>query len=182
MDAFFPELTQLFDPSKPLGYLNFSDGRADPRFRKLLADVFGHLLAKRDPAPWITVRDWLLAAAEDLERSGSAAFADSSRAKEVVRIACGELLTAYREHHRDLLAHQPDAALFTAFFLARCCESVLPELAAGTTPLGVVPNALLNLNDFVGYRPIAILETRPQTEFYPHEKVCAIPLLSLIHI
>ena len=176
MDAYFPELTRLFDPTKPLGYLNFSDGRADARFRKLMADVFEHLLARYDPAPWETVGQWLLNAADDLERSGSAAFQDLTRAKDAVRIAFDELPKGYRDHHRDLLAHQPDAALFTAFFMARCCEAVLPELAAGTFPLKIVPNCLLTLNDFVGYRPIAILETRPQTDFYPHEKVSAIPL------
>lgn len=176
MDAFFPELTRLFDPTKPLGYLNFSDGRADPRFRKLLADVFEHLLEKYDPAPWATTGAWLLTTATDLEKSGSAAFQDLSRARAVVELAFGELLTAYRDHHSDLLGHQPDAALFTAFFMARCCEAVMPELAAATPALSVIPNCLLNLNDFVGYRPIAILETRPQTDFYPHEKVSAIPL------
>jgi len=176
MDAFFPELTRLFDPTKPLGYLNFSDGRADVRFRKLLADVFEYLLNHADPAPWATTGAWLLSAADDLEQSGSAAFQDLSRAREVATIAFGELLVGYRDHHRDLLAHQPDAALFTAFFLARCCESAMAELAAGTFPLKIVPNCLLTLNDFVGYRPIAILETRPQTDFYLHEKVSAIPL------
>jgi len=176
MDAFFPELTRLFDPTKPLGYLNFSDGRADVRFRKLLADVFEYLLNHADPAPWATTGAWLLSASDDLEQSGSAAFQDLSRAREVVAIAFGELLVGYRDHHRDLLAHQPDAALFTAFFLARCCESAMAELAAGTFPLKIVPNCLLTLNDFVGYRPIAILETRPQTDFYLHEKVSAIPL------
>ena len=41
------------------------------------------------------------------------------------------------------------------------------------------------LNDFVGHRPIAILETRPQGEPYDHERHRPLPLylkLSLIHI
>src|SRR5206468_2112758 len=64
------------------------------------------------------------------------------------------------------------ADLFTAFFLARCCEATLAARAAGK-PLAAALDAL---NDFVGYRPIAVLETRPQTDFYPHEKVCPVPL------
>ena len=35
--------------------------------------------------------------------------------------------------------------------------------------------ALALLNDYIGYRPIAVLETRPNTEYYPHEKVRPVP-------
>ncbi len=40
----------------------------------------------------------------------------------------------------------------------------------------IVPNVLRRLNDYVGHRPIAILETRPQTDYYPHEKLRPVPL------
>jgi hypothetical protein len=75
----FPELTRRFDGAPVLGYLNFSDGRPDPRFRKALADVFAFLLDAGDRAPWKTVFDWLTARAEELERSGSAASATCRR-------------------------------------------------------------------------------------------------------
>src|SRR5205807_1962707 len=39
-----------------------------------------------------------------------------------------------------------------------------------------VGGALHKLNDFVGHRPIAILETRPRGEPYDHERVRPIPL------
>ncbi|MCU0704503.1 MAG: hypothetical protein MUF18_11050 [Fimbriiglobus sp.] len=169
MDALLPELTRRFDPSKPIGYLNFSDGRPDPRFRALLADATGFVLESNDPTPWATLRRWLLAACDDLERSGSAAFKDVTQAREVLALALEAVPAAYRKHHADLLAHQPDAALLTPFFLARCCEVALTEWAAGTNDPA---KCVAALNDFVGYRPIAVLETRPQTDFYTHEKVC----------
>ncbi len=173
MDALLPELTRRFDPSKPIGYLNYSDGRPDPRFRTLLADAYGFLLQSHDPTPWVTVRRWLLAACDDLEKSGSSAFKDVTQAREVLALALEGVPPAYRQHHTDLLAHQPDAALFTPFFLARCCEVALVERAAGTSD---ATRCMAALNDFVGYRPIALLETRPQTDFYPHEKVCPLPV------
>src|SRR5262249_4715345 len=40
----------------------------------------------------------------------------------------------------------------------------------------VVTGALNHVNDFVGHRPIAILETRPKGEPYAHERVRPIPL------
>ncbi|HJZ90125.1 MAG TPA: hypothetical protein VKE40_04585, partial [Gemmataceae bacterium] len=36
--------------------------------------------------------------------------------------------------------------------------------------------AVQRLNDYVGHRPIALLETRPQTEFYAHERLRPVPL------
>jgi hypothetical protein len=171
-EALFPELVRRFDGASQLGYLNFSDGRPDPRFRKALAEVFGFLLTAGDPAPWATTHGWLTARAADLEASGSAAFRDLAQAKEVLPTAFRDVPAAYRRHHADLLPHQPDSLLFNAFFLARCCEAVLACRSVGRDP----EDAVGMLNDFVGYRPIAVLETRPQTDFFPHEKVCPVPL------
>ena len=63
MDAAYPELNRRFDPTKPVGYLNFSDGRADVRFRTFLAEFYAARLALNDDAPWITLRGWLLTTA-----------------------------------------------------------------------------------------------------------------------
>ena len=176
MEHMLPELSRLFDARPVLGYLNFSDGRPDPKFRKALADLFGFLLAAADPAPWRTTLAWLTSRVAELEQSDSPAFRDLGQAKVILPIAFDAVPSAYREHHRDLLAHQPDSLLFNAFFLSRACELVLAETSAGTSPDRIVPAALAGLNEYVGYRPIAVLETRPQTDFYPHEKVAPVPL------
>ena len=63
MDGIYAELGRRFDAGKLLGYLNFSDGRPDLRFRKLLADVFAHRIDAGDTTPWQTTADWLARAA-----------------------------------------------------------------------------------------------------------------------
>ncbi len=172
MDALFPDLTRRFDGAKLVGYLNFSDGRPDPKFRAGVADIWAALLAAGDPTPWQTLPRWLTARADELQAGGAAAYADVTQAKDVIAGGLVELPPLYRRHHADLLAHQPDDALFAPFFLVRCAEATLAARGTGK-PLRT---ALAGLNDFVGYRPIALLESRPQTDFYPHEKVAPVPL------
>jgi hypothetical protein len=176
MDGIYHELSRKTDPAKLLGYLNFSDGRPDPRFQKGLADAFGHLLDGGDPAPWNTLPAWLARALAELQASGAAAFRDTTQAAAVIDAALVKLPGAYRAHHADLLAHQDAAGLFTPFFLARACEAVLRQGGPWTEPDRVVTGAVQFLNDYVGYRPIAVLETRPNTEYYPHEKVRPVPV------
>ncbi len=178
MDGIFPELTRRFEVSKLLGYLNFSDGRPDAKFRRLVADVFGYLGECSDANPWQTVSGWLKASLDELERIGAGAFRDVSQARAVLTAACEFVPIAYRAHHVDLLAHQPDSMLYVAFFLTRSIEAVLRERAKSPadTPEKLAQASISTLNDYVGYRPIALLETRAQTEFYPHEKVCPIPM------
>ncbi len=110
-----------------LGYLNFSEGRPDPRFQKQLNDAFAFLAAQGEARPCDCLRDTLLAELERLRQAGSAAFQDATQAEAVLRLALGELLTAYRAHHADLLFHQRDADLFQPYFLARACEAVLAQ-------------------------------------------------------
>ncbi|HEY1189196.1 MAG TPA: hypothetical protein VGE74_16200, partial [Gemmata sp.] len=176
MDGIFHELSRKTDPAKLLGYLNFSDGRPDPRFQKGLADAGAHLVESGDPAPWRALAAWLAHELDGLVAAGSAAFRDPAQVRAVLDAALVRLPAAYRAHHADQLAHQPDAALFGPFFLARCCEAVLKQGPPWDEPERLVAGALNLLNDYVGYRPIAILETRPNTEFYSHEKVRPVPL------
>ena len=176
MDALFSALARRFDPSKPIGYLNFSDGRPDPRFRKALADAYGYLLEQGDAQPHRTLGQWLQQACKDLNAGESAAFKDVAQAEEAILLGFQKIPAAYRKHHSDLLAHQSDQALFNAFFLARACEVALSLRAKGVPSEKLAKRSVRTLNDFVGYRPIAILETRPQTDFYPHERVAAVPL------
>jgi hypothetical protein len=176
MDGIYHDLSRRTDPGKLLGYLNFSDGRPDPKFQKGLAEAFAALLAADNPAPHAVVPAWLLHAADGLAASGSAAFRDLTQGRGVIDAALVRLPAAYRAHHADLLARQADAELFTAFFLARACEAVLRQGGPWDQPDRLVEGALALLNDYIGYRPIAVLETRPNTEYYPHEKVRPVPL------
>ncbi len=176
MDGIFHELSRKTDPAKLLGYLNFSDGRPDPKYQKGLADAVAHLIAAGDSAPWLTLPQWLAHALGELESAGSPAFRDTTQARAIVDAALVRLPVAYRTHHVDLLAHQPDAELFVPFFLARASEAVLKQGPLWSEPDRLVSGAVTFLNEYVGERPIAVLETRPNTEYYPHEKVRPIPI------
>jgi hypothetical protein len=176
MDGIFHELSRKTDPAKLLGYLNFADGRPDAKYQKGIADAFSFLLANGDTHPWRTLPEWLGDALAELKRSGSPAFRESTQVNGVLPAALLLLPAAYRRHHADLLAHQSDANLFVPFFLARASEAVLRQGPPWDEPDRLVAGAIGQLNDYVGYRPIALLETRPNTEYYPHEKVRPIPL------
>lgn len=178
MDALLPELTRRFDPPKLVGYLNFSDGRPDPKWRRLLADAFGFLQDRDDPHPWTTVHGWLTAATAELAKAGSAAFKDTTQADAVTAATFEHLPPAYRRFHTDLLGVQPDAVLFNAFFFAKGAEAILKERArvGPAAPPDLAAAAVPALCDYVGYRPVAQLETRQAADYFPKEKVCPVPL------
>ncbi len=176
MESSTVELGARVSPASLLGYLNFSDGRPDPKFQRALNDAYAFLAERGDAAPWQSLRTWLFRQCDLLQQSGNAAFRDTTQVRSVVRLAFGHLLAAYREHHADLFAHQSDAELFNPFFLVRVCEAVLAQGQPWDDEDRIVGNALRRLNDFAGYRPIALLETRAQTEFYDHEKFRPLPL------
>jgi hypothetical protein len=159
-----------------LGYLNFSTGKPDPRFQKQLSDAFAFLAGRGDAAPWQTLPESLRTRLRTLQAGASGAFRDTTQAEAVLRLAFGGVLPAYRRHHADLLFHQSDADLFQPFFAARVCEAVLSQGGPWDEEDRTIAGALRQLNDFVGHRPIAILETRPRAEPYEHERVRPIPL------
>lgn len=168
----------LPEPAKLLGYLNFSDGRPDPKFQRGLAALAASLLAQTcDEGP---LHERLAAFLQDelarLQAAQAPAFRDVQQGQAVIQVALRELPRAYRQHHADLLAHQPDAVLFTPLFLVRACEAVLRQGGPWSETRRLVRGALRHLNDYVGYRPIAILHKRKDRDYYPHEKLRPIPL------
>ncbi|MCI0377490.1 MAG: hypothetical protein L0215_07785 [Gemmataceae bacterium] len=185
-----------FESAVPLkglvGYLNFSEGKADPRFQKQLSDAFA-FFAQRDQAlPWIELQKALGQGLDALQRDGSSAFQDVSQARNVLSLVFQQLLPAYRRHHADLLFHQSEEDLWQPFFLAKSFEAVLAQRGLWDQSERIVGGALRQLNDFVGHRPVTVLEsgsTRaamrgpsegeegPQRgELYEHERLRPIPL------
>jgi hypothetical protein len=171
----YAELEQVVSASSLLGYLNFSDGRSDPRWRKQINDAYAFLAQGGEVKPWQALLVWLRERLSQLHDGGSAAFRDTSQARFVLEDSA-QVLTAYRLHHADLLAHLADQDLFGPFFVARVMEALLIERSKGAEDPSTVPGVLVRLNDYVGHRPIAILETRPQGEPYEHERHCPLPL------
>jgi hypothetical protein len=174
VDERLTELEQAVAPSALLGYLNFSDGRPDPRWQRQLNDAFAFFARRGEAKPWNAVLDWLTARLHQLQAGGAGAFRDVTQAEEVLRHTRAAL-PAYRAHHADLLAHFDDTDVFGPFFLARVFEAVLGRRAAGGDN-NFTADVLARLNDFVGHRPIAVLETRPQGEPYDHERHRPLPV------
>src|SRR5262245_22209045 len=159
-----------------LGYLNFSEGRPDPRFQKQLSDLFRPFAAAGGPRPWEDVQRALAAGLRQFHTSGVAAFRDIQQAEAALRLTFDNVLSAFRRHHADLLSHLSEADLWQPFFLARVFEAVLRQGAPWDERERIVQGALNQLNDYLGHRPIATLESRPQGEPYDHERVRPIPL------
>ena len=175
MDERQARLEQIASASALLGYLNFSDGRPDPRWQRGLNDAYAHLSQNGESEPWRALVGWLTIRLRELQTEGTAAFRDVTQAQGVLSVFPGTL-EAYRRHHADLLFHQNQRDLFQPFFLVRVFEAILVQGAPWNEQGRVIAGALSRLNDYVGHRPIAILETRPRGEPYDHERVRPIPL------
>src|SRR5262249_32838522 len=132
-----------------LGYLNFAEGKPDPRFQSQLHAAF-LLAGERSSGPSCVTRlaDLLDEQLTALHHSGAAPSADTRQARAVVPAALRELPPAYRQHHSDLLSQQSDETLFTPFFLARACEAVLAaRVASGNGgPARLADDAIHRLN------------------------------------
>ena len=160
--------------SSLLGWLNFSDGRPDSRWQKQFNDAYAFFAEQGEPFPWLALLEALTSELRELH-SSAPAFRDVRQAETTLALA-NRVLPAYRKHHGDLLAHLHDRELFTPFFLVRVFETILALGASAGADEQAVANILSRLNDFVGYRPIALLETRPQGEPYDHERHRPVPL------
>ncbi|MCP4191466.1 MAG: hypothetical protein GY768_12645 [Planctomycetaceae bacterium] len=171
-----------------LGYLNFSSGAPDNQFllnlNQLFAQVEDQLLSdsgtsqrrpKTEPVPtWRVVG--ALWREKLVELTGVVpAFEDTVQVNAVLNLLLDHVVPGVREFHRDLLFHQSDDALLTPFLIGRICEAVLRQGSPWDETDRITESAIRELNDYVGYRPVAVLESRV-LEPYPHEKVRPIPL------
>lgn len=158
-----------------LGYLNFSSGSADPQYLLSLNKLFQRCStegAEAEPT-WRRVCAHLLEQLSQLEGS-SPTFSDVRQARRVLELAL-EFCPLYREFHSDLLAHQSDNALFNCFFIGRVTEALLKSNPLLDDAATVHERVMRFLNDYIGYRPVATLESQ-KIEPYDHERVRPIPI------
>ncbi|MCC6127313.1 MAG: hypothetical protein IT426_20310 [Pirellulales bacterium] len=160
-----------------LGYLNFSSGAADVKFLNNLSVLFAALdrpNAKNLPT-WRRLGDFLR---EHLNRlhGESDAFRSIEQADAALRILFDEALPGYRAFHRDLLFHQTDVQLFQPFFIGRAAEAVLRQGGPWNESDRIVRGAIAWLNDYLGFRPVAVLHNERKIQPYEHEWVRPIPL------
>ena len=158
------------------GYLNFSSGVSEPKFLRNVNGLFRSIEtaeSREDSLPvWCA---WMRQTIDRLHTAGGA-FADVTQASAVVELLERELLPTYRQFHSDLLFHQRATDLWRPFFVGRACEALLMQASPWDEKERIVEGALAQLNDFVGYRPVATLSSGSASEPYPHEFVRPIPL------
>ncbi|MDA1015842.1 MAG: hypothetical protein O3A00_15475 [Planctomycetota bacterium] len=155
-----------------LGYLNFSSGASDPQFLQGLNRVYEDFGIERTPRELAAfLRDQLRGLSKSLD-----VFADSSQAEAVIRLTLEKLMPAYREHHRDLLFHLADVQFHQPLFIGRAFEAVLSQGGPWDETTRIVDAAIDQLNDFLGWRPLAVLENDNQMQPYDHERVRPMPL------
>lgn len=160
-----------------LGYLNFSSGKAELKTLAALNRIYSHALPggpyEGMPA-WLQIQQWLQ---DELARlnANNPAFQDCHQAVSVLELVWLNFLPAYLDFHRDLLFHQEPEGIFNGFFLGRAMEAVLQQGPPWDENRRIVNGAIKQLNDYVGYRPVAVLEGR-RLEPYPHEWVRPIPI------
>ncbi|MCR9202561.1 MAG: hypothetical protein NXI04_28300, partial [Planctomycetaceae bacterium] len=158
-----------------LGYLNYSDGSPGTRFREGLNSLFALEILPEDP---VGISNHLLEQLRLLHASGESAFAQIEQAERAIQWGLRDVWPAYFDYHADLLFHLDELELCQPFFLARLFESVLAAGAEDrwSSSAQTVPGALQRLNDYVGYRPVAVLENERRMQVYDHERFCPLPL------
>ncbi|MFM8188581.1 MAG: hypothetical protein ACKN85_08885 [Pirellula sp.] len=174
------ESQRVDDLNQVLGYLNFSSGNTDPKFLSSLNRLYAKALGpgagalyKGLPA-WLTIQQWLVDQLEVLRQSNPA-FAQSQQASRVIELVWRSLLPDYLDYHSDLLFHQQPEGVFNGLFLGRAIEAVLKQAGPWDQVDRIVSGAIQQINDYVGYRPVATLEGH-DLEPYDHEWVGPIPL------
>ncbi|MDR2439910.1 MAG: hypothetical protein LBE12_11140 [Planctomycetaceae bacterium] len=183
-----------------LGYLNFSSGNRDIRFFQALNSIYSQLAQSNPHSTSGSVTPIVdhvkpeqnekksfsaLRVIEYLEQElsrlsqESDAFRVEDQAGLVLQLVREHLLNAYREYHYDLLFHQTNEHLFNSFFLAKTFETILQQGSPWTETERIVRNTISDLNDYIGYRPVPVLEGEEKHQ--PYEKEWAAPIPLHIH-
>lgn len=179
MDERSKETTEVAEQDlvQILGYLNFSSGHPESKTLSALNRIYEGALPggpyEGMPA-WLQIQQWLQDALARLNESNPA-FEDCDQAASLLELIWLEFLPTYLDFHRDLLFHQEPEGVFNGYFLGRVMEAVLQQGGPWDESQRVVQGAIQQLNDFVGYRPVAVLEGR-RLEPYPNEWVRPIPI------
>ena len=166
-----------------LGYLNFSSGAFDPAAWRAMNALFAELepageegVVERPDGAGQVAR--LLTDRLATLENESQAFRDATQARAVIATVFDRLLPAYRRFHGDLLEHQPPGALERPFLVMAAAQAVLGAGCCDETAAddAAILRVVERLNDYVGWRPVAVLENGRLSEPYRHERVRPIPL------
>ena len=156
-----------------VGYLNFSSGAVDAAFTQNLDSLF----ARQHDNPsssYQIVLERLRDAAQELNATNDGAFRSTQQAQQVLQLA-ERVIEDYLQHHEALLFHQSPNFLFNSFFLAKVLQVILKIGEPWDEQDRIVGQATAALNDFLGHRPVATLETQ-KIEPYEHEWISPVPV------
>ncbi len=157
---------------KLLGYLNYSSGKPDVAFLSNLNAIAATI---EHAADWSKLRAAINAKLAALKQT-SAVFKDAAQAEAVIKLVFDDVLPGYRAFHADLFFHLEDAVFQNAFFLGRVFEATLAQQGPWDEVGRVVKGAIEQLNDFLGYRPLAVLENGRRMTPYSHERFRPLPI------
>ncbi len=172
-----PRMTFASQTERILGYLNFSSGGEDVTVLSQLNEIFRHLSAsgsESDTPVWKQLHQHLETQRLRLGKPGTV-LENSTQAARVIELTFEHVLPGWLVHHRDLLFHQTAESVFNPFFIGRTFEVVLKLRDLFDQPANLVRSAIRQLNDYIGLRPCAVLETR-KLEPYEMEWVRPIPV------
>jgi len=155
-----------------LSYINLSGGAHDPAFARKLNRLCDHL---GGVGCWNDVGQLLGDSLESLADT-SPALADSRQAATVLELVFDGLAPLYQLHHQDLLYHLDLFDREQPFLLVKMFEAILEQGPEWDDVETILESALATLNDFLGYRPVAVLENDQFCEPYPHERYRPAPL------
>lgn len=181
-------LATLSDPEDSiqaiLGYLNFSSGIHDPQFFKHLNFLYQHCEHACCEKPdcdatkplWLHVVE-LLEERLKLLQDKNATFANDHQASRVLENIKSNILPQYLKFHSDLLFHQTENSLYGPFFIGRVFECCLEQMNHSPEWDDTRQDEIIDkINDYVGYRPVAVLENDRKMEPYSHEWCRPIPI------
>ncbi|GHT34544.1 hypothetical protein FACS189427_02030 [Planctomycetales bacterium] len=162
-----------------LGYLNFSSGSRDNRFftalNRLFTDVENDTSNNSSVPLCYRVLETIEQGLAELSKESNA-FKTDDQAGLILKLVRENFLPEYKAFHCELLFHQKDELLFNPFFLAKTFENILQQSPPWTETQRIVPKVITDLNDYIGYRPVPILEGEEKHQPYQHELIAAVPL------
>ena len=184
MAATQPVLADPKAKEQILGYLTFSSGAEDANFIRNLDRLFAEHAGTCSEGPksdsqanWLASRslEWLIDECQRLADCDSCKINDADQAVAVLQLTQQHVLPGYLDHHRDLLFHQDKNFLFSSFFVARVIQKILQTGPPWNEIERVVGETIASLNDFLGHRPVATLESQ-NIEPYEHEWIAPVPV------
>ena len=159
------------------GYLNFSSGTSDPATLAAWNSVYGSATKSNPlsgPAAWLVLKDRLTETLDRLQQE-SPAFRDVSQAPQVGAVAVERIATGVLGLSSRLAVSSRTGGAIQRIFPRSLCRSVAVGTWGVATTKVIIDETIRRLNDFVGYRPVAMLENR-RCEPYQYEFVRPIPL------